>query len=61
MKERKKAKIINQYTPDQGNNMKYWQNTKIHIQANQEVSHFQAGAHEAAMNRQESMTSTMHK
>ena len=28
MKERKKTKIINQYTPDQGNYMKNWQDTK---------------------------------
>ena len=28
MKERKKANILNQYTPDQGNHMKNWQNTK---------------------------------
>ena len=37
-------------------------NTRKHyIQESQEVSHFPAGDHKAAMNRQESITNTKHK
>ena len=49
-------------TPDLGHNKGKWQNTrKHHTQEGQEVYPFSAGDHKAAMNRQESMTSTKHK
>ena len=41
--------------PDPGHHMGKWPK---HIQASQEVSHFQAGDHKAAMKKQESMTNT---
>ena len=61
-KQRPGIDIINYHTWPQYTTWESDKNTrKHHIQESQEVSHFPAGDHKAAMNRQGSMTDTKHK
>ena len=59
---KKNAKIRNRYNLTQDIKWESDKNTrKHHIQESQEASPFPAGDHNAAMNRQDSMTDTKYK